>query len=78
MALAAGTTNIVTNGKTITFQKAGCYDFYINKTTHEVRFVASSGDGDEGGEDPEIDFSGGLYLSVDFDDIRVYPMRTAR
>ena len=72
MTLAAGTTGIVTNGRIITFQTAGTYDFYINKTTHEVRFVASSGGGDVGG-DTEIDFSDGLYLSFDYDDIRVYP-----
>ena len=72
MTLAAGTTDIVTNGGIITFQTGGTYDFYINKTTHEVRFVASTGGGDVGG-DGEIDFSDGLYLSVDYEDIRVYP-----
>ena len=72
MTLAAGTTDIVTNGRIITFQTGGTYDFYINKTTHEVRFVASTGGGDVGG-DGEIDFSDGLYLSVDYEDIRVYP-----
>ena len=72
MTLAAGTTDIVTNGRIITFQTGGTYDFYINKTTHEVRFVASTGGGDVGG-DVEIDFSDGLYLSVDYEDIRVYP-----
>ena len=52
MTLAAGTTGIVTDGRIITFQTAGRYDFYINKTTHEVRFVASGGTeggGTEGG-----------------------------
>ena len=52
MTLAAGTTGIVTDGRIITFQTAGKYDFYINKTTHEVRFVASGGTeggGTEGG-----------------------------
>ncbi|MBQ7391009.1 MAG: hypothetical protein IJW02_07910 [Clostridia bacterium] len=72
MTLAAGTTDIVTNGSIITFQTGGTYDFYINKTTHEVRFVASTGGGDVGG-DVEIDFSDGLYLGVDYEDIRVYP-----
>jgi len=72
MTLAAGTTDIVTNGRIITFQTGGTYDFYINKTTHEVRFVASTGGGDVGG-DGEIDFSDGLYLGVDYEDIRVYP-----
>ena len=68
MTLVAGTTGITTNGETIAFQVGGTYDFYINKYTHEVRLVASSG-----GTDDEIDFSDGIYLSVDFDDIRVYP-----
>ena len=52
MTLAAGTKDIVTDGRIITFQKAGKYDFYIDKTTHEVRFVASGGTeggGTEGG-----------------------------
>ena len=72
MTLAAGTTDIVTDGSIITFQTGGTYDFYINKTTHEIRFVASTGGGDVGG-DGEIDFSDGLYLGVDYEDIRVYP-----
>ena len=50
MTLAAGTAGIVTDGRIITFQTAGTYDFYINKTTHEVRFVAASG-GEGGGDD---------------------------
>ena len=58
MTLATGTTGIVTDGRIITFQTAGTYDFYINKTTHEVRFVAASGGeggGDDiGGDDPII------------------------
>ena len=69
ITLAAGTTDIVTNGEIITFQTGGTYDFYINKTTHEVRFVASTGGGDVG----EIDFSDGLYLGVDYEEIKVYP-----
>ena len=58
MTLAAGTAGIVTDGRIITFQTAGTYDFYINKTTHEVRLVAASGSeggGDDiGGDDPII------------------------
>lgn len=71
MTLAAGTKDIVTNGTTITFQKAGKYDFYINKTTHEVRFVASGGTesgGTEGGgtttSEKYIIYHEGSFISV--------------
>lgn len=71
MTLGAGTKDIVTNGTTITFQKAGKYDFYINKTTHEVRFVASGGTesgGTEGGgtttSEKYIIYHEGSFISV--------------
>ena len=73
MTLAAGTTGIVTDGRIITFQTAGSYDFYINKTTHQVRFVAaSSGEGGDdigGGDDPitseeYIIYHEGSFISV--------------
>ncbi|MBR3875492.1 MAG: hypothetical protein IKJ25_01795 [Clostridia bacterium] len=66
MTLAAGTTGIVTDGRIITFQTAGKYDFYINKTTHEVRFVASGGT--EGGgtttSEKYIIYHEGSFISV--------------
>ena len=70
MTLAAGTTGIVTDGRIITFQTAGKYDFYINKTTHEVRFVASGGTeggGTEGGtttSEKYIIYHEGSFISV--------------
>ena len=66
MTLAAGTKDIVTNGTTITFQKAGKYDFYINKTTHEVRFVASGGTESGGTTTSEeyIIYHEGSFISV--------------
>ena len=39
ITLAKGTTGASTNGTEIAFQVDGTFNFYINKTTHEVRIV---------------------------------------
>ena len=70
MTLIEGTAGIVTDGRIITFQAGGTFDFYINKTTHQVRVTASTG-GSTGGE--YIDYSNGIYLYLDKDVITVYP-----
>ena len=57
MTIATG-SDVVTNGRTITVQVGGTFDFYINKTTHEVRMVVSEG----GGTGGDVDYSDGLYL----------------
>ena len=62
-------SDVVTNGRTITVQVGGTFDFYINKTTHEVRIVVSEG----GGAGGDVDYSDGLYLYLDSDFITVYP-----
>ena len=62
-------SNVVTNGRTITAQVGGTFDFYINKTTHEVRMVVSEG-GSAGGD---VDYSDGLHLYIDGEFITVYP-----
>jgi hypothetical protein len=62
-------SDVVTNGRTITVQVGGTFDFYINKTTHAVRMVASEGTGAGG----DVDYSDGLYLYLDGGFITVYP-----
>lgn len=62
-------SDVVTNGRTITVQVGGTFDFYINKTTHEVRMVVSEGTGAGG----DVDYSDGLYLYLDGGFITVYP-----
>ena len=68
MTIATG-SDVVTNGRTITVQVGGTFDFYINKTTHEVRMVVSEG----GGAGGDVDYSDGLYLYIDGGFITVYP-----
>lgn len=68
MKIATG-SDVVTNGRTITVQVGGTFDFYINKTTHEVRMVVSEG----GGAGGDVDYSDGLYLYLGSDFITVYP-----
>ncbi len=62
-------SDVVTNGRTITVQVGGTFDFYINKTTHEVRMVVSEG----GGAGGDVDYSDGLYLYLDGGFITIYP-----
>ena len=66
MSITEG-SDVVTNGRTITVQLGGTFDFYINKTTHEVRMVVSEGGGGD------VDYSDGLYLYLGSDFITVYP-----